>query len=258
MIEALFSGETVLRWWAIAVAAAAIGCGVATGYFAARKIQPRGFKWKALRREIIFGAGTFAISAPVLFFVQDHLVKAGIIAFRREAAPWWLIGLEYALYFFAFDAWFYWLHRWMHKEPVYSWVHKVHHGSTSPNVMTTFSVSPLESLINGGFVPLFLSFVSVHDATMALIGSTNLIMGVYVHMGYEFLPKWWNKTWVTKWFITATFHDQHHRYFTCNYGGYTSLWDRICGTVRPKYEADFDKLKDRASRVAAPEMASTA
>jgi sterol desaturase/sphingolipid hydroxylase (fatty acid hydroxylase superfamily) len=52
-------------------------------------------------------------------------------------------------------------------------------------------------------------------------------------------------SWATKWFITSTFHDQHHRYFSYNYGGYTTIWDRICRTIRPKFEADFDKLKAR-------------
>jgi sterol desaturase/sphingolipid hydroxylase (fatty acid hydroxylase superfamily) len=133
----------------------------------------------------------------------------------------------------------------MHKEPVYSWVHKLHHKSTSPNLLTTLSVNPLESIINGGFVPLFLTLCTVHSTTIALITPTNIFMGLYVHSGYEFMPRWWNKSWATKWFITATFHDQHHRFFTGNFGGYTTIWDRICGTMRPKFESDFDKVKAR-------------
>src|SRR3546814_18599387 len=53
-----------------------------------------------------------------------------------------------------------------------------------------------------------------------------------------FMPRWWNRSWATKWFITATFHDQHHRFFTGNYGGYTTIWDRLCGTMRTRFEAD--------------------
>jgi Delta7-sterol 5-desaturase len=133
----------------------------------------------------------------------------------------------------------------MHQEPFYSWVHKIHHGSISPNPMTTLSVSPIESLINGGWVPLFLAVYSVHDATMLLMTPTQIVMGFYVHSGFEFLPKWWNKTWATKWFITATFHDQHHRYYKGNYGGYTTVWDYICKTQRSHYESDFLKVTTR-------------
>ncbi len=142
----------------------------------------------------------------------------------------------------------------MHVNPIYKWMHKLHHYSISPNLLTTLSVSPFESLVNGGFLPLFTSLCTVcllpvHTATMALIEPTNIIMGLYVLSGYEFFPRWWQKSWATKWFITATFHDQHHKYFNYNYGVYTTIWDSICGTVRPKFVADFEQLKARAGKL---------
>jgi Delta7-sterol 5-desaturase len=229
-----------------------IGVGLALtlfrSFFAARKIQPRGFRWRTFRNEAFFGTINVVISGAIIGFSTKYLQSAGIIATIAEKPSWWVMGLEYAAYFFLFDTWFYWLHRWMHREPIYTKVHKLHHLSTSPNVLTTISVNPLESLINGGFVPLFLSAVTVHSETMPLITGTNILMGLYVHSGYEFLPRWWNKSWATKWFISATFHDQHHRYFTCNFGGYTTIWDRVCGTMRPKFEADFERLKVEQNR----------
>jgi sterol desaturase/sphingolipid hydroxylase (fatty acid hydroxylase superfamily) len=80
-----------------------------------------------------------------------------------------------------------------------------------------------------------------------------MIMGVYVHSGYEFMPKWWNKTWLSKWFITATFHDHHHKYFVANFGGYTTIWDRLCGTVHKNFERDFIRIKERPIRTPRPE-----
>ncbi|MBB4859212.1 sterol desaturase/sphingolipid hydroxylase (fatty acid hydroxylase superfamily) [Novosphingobium chloroacetimidivorans] len=255
MLQGLISGEQMLQVWLYLFLAAGLVAGIWTGFFKARKIQPRGFKWKILRNEALFAAVNLVITAFILGTTTEWLTARGWISFRSEPAAWWVIALEYVLYFFAFDTYFYWLHRWMHKEPFYGWVHKIHHKSTSPNLLTTLSVSPLESVINGGFVPLFLALFTVHDATMALIAPTNVIMGLYVHSGYEFMPRWWNRSWLTKWFITATFHDQHHRYFTGNFGGYTTFWDRLCGTMRTKFEADFDKVKERAAsakRVSAP------
>jgi Delta7-sterol 5-desaturase len=245
------SGEHMLRLWLMLFVAIGIVAGVVSGYFKARKIQPKGFKWKILRNEAIIAVVTLTVSGTMIGAATKWLWAHGVISSIAAPAAWWQIGLEYVLYFFLFDTYFYWLHRWMHKEPVYSWVHKLHHKSTSPNVLTTLSVNPLESVINGGFVPLFLSVFTIHDATMALILPTNIIMGVYVHSGYEFMPRWWNKSWATKWFITATFHDQHHRYFTGNFGGYTTIWDRLCGTMRPKFESDFDKVKQRSAAKAA-------
>lgn len=246
MFHPITSGEHALTLWLWTFVAISIVAGVVTGFFKARKIQPRGFKWKTLRNEAIVAVITLAISGKIIGSARDWLSAHGWIAFHRGAAPWWIVALEFAAYFLLFDTYFYWLHRGMHKEPVYTWVHKLHHKSTSPNLLTTLSVNPLESIINGGFVPLFLSIFTIHEATMALILPTNVVMGLYVHSGYEFLPRWWNRTWATKWFITATFHDQHHRYFNGNYGGYTTIWDRLCGTMRKKYESDFETVKARA------------
>ena len=247
MFKALISGEDMLSWWLLAFVTVGIAAGVVSGFFKARKIQPRGFKWTVFRNEAFFAVITLTISGAVIGGLNHWLRGNGWITFNSEPASWWTIALEYVAYFLLFDTYFYWLHRWMHKEPVYTWVHKLHHKSTSPNMLTTLSVNPLESLINGGFVPLFLACFTVHDATMALITPTNILMGLYVHSGYEFLPRWWNRTWATKWFISATFHDQHHRYFTGNFGGYTTIWDRICGTMRPRFEADFERCRANES-----------
>jgi len=242
----MLNGDHAFQLWLWAFVATGIVAGIISGFFNARKIQPHGFRWRIFRNEALIAVVTLMISGKIIGFAKSWLTTHGWITFSSEPASWWIVAIEFAAYFFLFDTYFYWLHRWMHNEPVYSWVHKLHHKSISPNLLTTLSVHPLESLINGGFVPLFLTVFTVHDATLALIFPTNILMGLYVHSGYEFLPRWWNRNWATKWFITATFHDQHHRYFTGNFGGYTTIWDRLCGTVRKKYETDFDAIKDRS------------
>jgi len=224
-------------------------------FFNARKIQPNGFKWRTLRNEILFAVLNVTVTGFVLGGVTAFLTRKGFITFNTAPASWWVIGSEYVLYFFTFDTYFYWLHRLMHKEPIYTWVHKIHHFSTAPNILTTLSVGPLESIINGGFVPLFTAALTVHSTTMTLMAPTSIMMGLYVHCGYEFLPRWWNRSWVTRWFITATFHDQHHKYFKWNFGGYTTIWDFICGTMRPRYPADFDQIK---ARLGGPAVTSSA
>lgn len=229
-----------LSYWLVAFVVGGFAFSVYSGFFRARKIQPNGFRWVIFRNEIFYAVITLVISATVLGWITTTLRKNGIIAFNHAPASWWVIGLEYVAYFFLFDTYFYWLHRWMHNEPMYKLIHKIHHKSTSPNLLTTLSVNPLESLINGGFVAIFTALFTIHDATMMLIGPTNIIMGFYVHSGYEFLPRWWNKSWATKWFITATFHDQHHKYFRWNFGGYTTIWDFLCGTARSKYVEEFE------------------
>ena len=241
----------MLNLWLYGFLAVGLIVGITSGFFKARKIQPRGFNWKTFRNEAIFAVINVTMSGILIGIPQTWLKAHHYITFNHDRASWWVIAFEFALYFFLFDTWFYWFHRAMHKEPFYKLVHKLHHYSTAPNLLTTLSVNPLESLINGGFVPLFLCAATllalpIHDSAFILIGPTNIIMGPYVHSGYEFFPRWWNKSWATKWFITATFHDQHHKYFNFNFGGYTTIWDRICGTMRKKFEADFEKAREKA------------
>ena len=255
-VQALVAGIDPLTAWIVAFVAGGLLAGIFTGYLRARKIQPNGFKWRLFRRELCWAVVTLAVTGVVIGGASKWLQHAGLITFHHETASPWVIAAEFALYFFAFDTWFYWLHRLMHKEPFYTWIHKIHHGSISPNPLTTFSESPLEGFVNGGFVPLFLALFTVHAETMAFITPFNVLMGVYVHSGFEFFPRWWNRTWLTKWFITATFHDQHHRYFKGNYGGYTTIWDRICGTVRPTFEADFEKVTTRPLKPVRPVFAA--
>lgn len=101
--------------------------GIISGFFRARKIQPRGFKWKTFRIEAIVAVVTLAIFGKIIGTASAWLWAHGWIAMNGGGAVWWVIALEFGAYFFLFDTYFYWLHRWMHKEPFYSCVHKLHH-----------------------------------------------------------------------------------------------------------------------------------
>jgi sterol desaturase/sphingolipid hydroxylase (fatty acid hydroxylase superfamily) len=51
------------------------------------------------------------------------------------------------------------------------------------------------------------------------------------------------------------FHDQHHQYFRYNYGGFTTIWDRVFGTVRPRFMEDFATFREE--KVVAGQAAGT-
>lgn len=251
--------EGVNFWWVwlTLFAAAVLGAGVISGFFKVRKIQPGTFSWANARRELLFGLLNLAITTFFITGAITVLKGLGIISLTPGATSWWIVAGEYALSFFLFDAYFYWVHRAMHLEPYYSRIHKLHHRSTSPMPITSWSMNPIEGIIEGAFTPLFLIVFPIHEATLPFIVPTSILMGLYVHSGFELLPHWWNRSWLTKWFISATFHDQHHRYFVGNFGGYTTIWDRLCGTMRHRYEGDFDRAKarivtDGAARGTAP------
>jgi lathosterol oxidase len=244
------SASNPLLSFALVISAFAFAAVVAAFLFRdallARKIQPGTFRWPYVKTELRHGLINLTIVTAMVTGLMAWWKQIGWIKFIEGPAPWTTIAWEYTLSFFLFDAYFYWVHRAMHKEPYYSWIHKLHHRSTAPVAITSWSMNPIEGMIEAMFTPLFMVVFTIHEATVPFIVPTSILMGLYVHSGFELLPSWWNKTWLTKWFIPASFHDEHHHYFTGNFGGYTTIWDRLCGTMRPKYEANFDRTKARA------------
>jgi Delta7-sterol 5-desaturase len=88
-----------LNWWIGAFVVGGLLAGISSGYFKARKIQPKGFKWKIFRREIFWAVINVTISAAVIGGLTKYLQHIGIIRFNHDPTSPWVIALEYALYF---------------------------------------------------------------------------------------------------------------------------------------------------------------
>ena len=208
------------------------------------KIQKRQLKKSLLKHELSWSFLNLFCTAIILTYVSKLFAEYGVIDIIHEPASWYIILFECALYFFVFDLWFYAVHRLIHIEPLYKWFHKTHHVSTQPNPLTSSSMTPVEGVLEGLIIPLFLAIFTVHETSSYFVMGIATFMGLYVHTGYDFMPKWWYQRWYSKWMQSPIFHDQHHQYFTCNYGGFTTIWDRVFKTLRPKMESDFLKLKE--------------
>lgn len=239
----LFTGNAILSTWLMVIVLSSALVALSRIFTQLKKIQPRKLKWLTLRHEMTWSALNLSITALVLNQVFTWLTAQGWMTTNPEPASWYVVLAEFALFFFVFDLYFYLLHRLMHVEPIYTWVHRTHHRSTAPNPLSSSSMSPVEGIITGLSIPAFLAVFTVHDTSMMFILPFATLMGLYVHCGYEIVPRWWYHNPLTSWFITPMFHDQHHQYVQCNYGGFTTLWDRAFGTVRSRFIGDFDRLK---------------
>ena len=213
------------------------------------KIQKRKFRWSMLRHELLWSALNVGITGFVLTQFASWLVERGYLTTDPTPAAWYTVAFEFALYFIIFDFYFYCVHRVFHIEPLYTWFHKIHHRSVTPNPLSSSSMTPIEGIAEGLIVPIFLAVFTIHETSTYLIIPFATLMGLYVHCGYEFVPRWWYRNPATNWFITPMFHDQHHQFFTCNYGAYTTIWDRMFGTVRARFQQDFDKLKGQPAKL---------
>lgn len=243
----LDTGNAILSVWLGVVIVTSLVVALSKVFAQVKRIQKRQWQWSRVRNEIFWSALNLGITTIFLKTLSEFLVDRGYM--RTDTAPtsWYVVAFEFLLYFFVFDLYFYLVHRLIHIEPLYTWFHKVHHRSITPNPLSSSAMTPIEGILEGLPIPIFLSVVTVHEASSMLIVSFATIMGLYVHCGHEIVPRWWYKNPATRWLITPMFHDQHHQYFTCNYGAFTTIWDFLFGTVRNRFLQDFDRLHGAAA-----------
>lgn len=185
------------------------------------------------RREIALVACTVVLNAAVTAAGYE-LYRAGLVHFRADFGARWLLdvlvlvlGMDFAMY---------WLHRLAHLKWLYL-IHRPHHRYVNPRPLTLFVLSPLETVSFGG---LWLGFLFVYSPSwMAVVVylTLNVFFGVVGHTGVELFPPFFERAPVLRWIAGSAFHADHHASETGNFGFYTSVWDRLFGTYRPRAPA---------------------
>ncbi len=218
-------------------------------YFRRRRIQKVPFPRKAILREILLASMTLA--AGKLIAVAIRALSSGGYAHvdvePLSGSTIISIAGQFLLYVVLFDAYFYFLHRLMHSNLLW-WVHRYHHMSVTPNPVTAFSFHPLEGLLTGGFVVLMLLVFDLHVYAIMLANAFGIINSILIHSGHEVFPRWWYENRITRLYLTPMFHDRHHSTYRYNYGGFTTIWDRVFGTMQPGFEDDYRKLVGRVEK----------
>jgi Sterol desaturase len=176
------------------------------------------------------------------------LWRNGIIRFRTDIG-WWAI-LDIPILLLVMDLAMYVLHRMAHHPILFSIMHKTHHRYEKLRPMTLFALSPVENL---GFGFLWLAVISIYPASwmgMSVYLAVNVAFGAIGHLSVEPLPRAWKDWPVLNYISTSSFHAQHHIDREHNFGFYTLVWDKLFGTLSPRYKEDFGRLQT------APEIAS--
>lgn len=214
-----------------------------------RRLQPQGFTFAQIRREIGYSLITSVIFAAV--FASLFLLKGtGLTKIYSDPLAYGQVWfwLQIPVVLAIQDFYFYWMHRTVHKDGLYDTVHRVHHLSVNPSPFAAFAFHPLEAVLEIGFiVPLALVMPLTFKA-LFWVSLLSLLYNVYGHLGYEIMPNWLARTPLGKLFNTATYHNQHHRTYRYNYGLYTTVWDRLFRTMHPKADALIEHTSVRAAR----------
>ncbi|MDI9819340.1 MULTISPECIES: sterol desaturase family protein [unclassified Legionella] len=154
--------------------------------------------------------------------------------------------IEYPLYFILslilFDTWFYWMHRLIHVQPLFKYVHAWHHRRSlrTPSTWANNSDTLLDDLFLQSY--WFFAFVLLPFPAIVLFIHKiyDQITGMMGHSGYEIsgvLPLKW------KFLVAVVHHDQHHSAVKYNFATHFSWWDRMAGTLHPDYDAKRNSFK---------------
>ncbi|GAB4370849.1 MAG: hypothetical protein Kow00121_11900 [Elainellaceae cyanobacterium] len=73
-----------------------------------------------------------------------------------------------------------------------------------------------------------------------------LLNNIKSHLGYEFYPKFFDKT-PLKYLVNSTHHNQHHIRYNGNYGLSLRFWDLVFGTEFDDYDDVVNQVKNRKS-----------
>jgi len=161
---------------------------------------------------------TFIFSVPLWTVVEViflHVYAAGLVPWLTwEDSPYYLVALMFltpAIH----EAHFFVIHWAMHQEPLYKWVHKIHHNSINPTPWSSLSMHPVEGFLYHAVALWHLvipsnPIVALFQLHMAGFGAIN------GHFGYDRIEMGKKGKYIPS---ESYPHYLHHKYFDVNYGG---------------------------------------
>ena len=157
------------------------------------------------------------------------LWKRGWIRVRPDSG--WRAVVDFLILLSVMDAAMYVLHRLAHHRLLYPWLHAAHHRTERPRPLTLFVMHPLEA---AGFGALWLGLLLLYSPTwagMTAYLTVNVACGVLGHVGVDPFPRAWARLPLLGLLAGSRFHEDHHRNRERNLGFYSTVWDRLFGTI---------------------------
>lgn len=145
-----------------------------------------------------------------------------------------------------FDAWFYWFHRLIHAPLFYRRVHQWHHMTLTPVAWSNNSDRLVDNLFLQSYWLVAHFLVPAAPAVLLAHKLYDEVTGVVGHSGYEHGGRW---CLPPSPLVGVTHHDQHHRFFRCNYATHFTWWDRLMGTLHPEHDAELARNLARTAKV---------
>ncbi|KAG2392737.1 hypothetical protein C9374_011462 [Naegleria lovaniensis] len=158
-----------------------------------------------------------------------HPVLKGIGVSYDLALPSWTDMIGRSLIFLVIeDTWFYWIHRFLHTDFGYKYIHRVHHEYQTPIGYCSSYASVVEFVLLGvgSFIgPLLIGVPHIFGWWVWM--TVRQIEAIDCHTGFHF-P--WCVSNIIPFYCGAIHHDHHHKTYSGNYASTFTWWDWMCGT----------------------------
>jgi sterol desaturase/sphingolipid hydroxylase (fatty acid hydroxylase superfamily) len=229
LLHALSTLSDVAAWILFLVENVLLTCIIL--YAGDRILRRVGIRCIYTRREWLIGGVTNVLNT-VVTYAGFWLWRHGLIIIQTGWS--WRIVTDFLILFFSMDLLMYLFHFLIHKTFLYRLIHGLHHEAKDPKPIDLFILHPVETLSFGGMWLVLLMVLPFNAYAIAVYLTVNLVFGLAGHLGIEPLPERWRNSWVVPYLGSSTFHHDHHRDVGYNFGFYTTVWDRVFGTLKMK------------------------
>ena len=196
------------------------------------KIQPGPPKPKQLHNELLYSLSTIVVFSCIgisIFWLYKKGYTTIYLDVNEHGWPYFFLSI--IMMIVVHDTYFYWTHRLLHTKWMMKHVHVVHHRSVNPTPWAAYAFHPVEALLEGSLVFLFVTIFPVHIFALFFLTFFVLIMNVLGHSGFEFLPRRIRSGKVGSHFTSSTHHNLHHSKVHYNFGYYFMFWDKLMHTL---------------------------
>jgi len=166
----------------------------------------------------------------IFTYVGFWFWKEGIID-MQVAWSWYSIA-DFLLLFLAMDFLMFVFHFVIHKTPAHRYIHQLHHQAVDPKPIDLFVLHPLETICFGSLWLCLLWLYPFNFYSIIVYLTLNVVFGMIGHLSLEPFSDKLRKHTLIKFLGTSTYHHQHHQDVNYNFGFYTTIWDKIFGTLK--------------------------
>lgn len=170
---------------------------------------------------------TIACNSTV-FVVGVYLWKNNWVSVQFNASILAIV-LQVGVLVLVLDFLMYVFHRIAHTTYIYPLLHHKHHEHTRVNALSLFVLSPAEALGFGFFIIATMLCYSFSYQAVLIYLTINVLWGTIGHFNLNLFASI-GQSRLGGWIGTATFHHKHHQTPQCNYGFYTTIWDKLLHT----------------------------